>query len=349
MKKINFKQPKYILPLVVFLPLVFLGYTLTNLFGGGNEDVKTGVVTDNINMSLPDAAHQEMGDKMTEMSKRFSEDGAYTAIGALGDDNEAKDSTMSGYGEQEMNQIDAENAKREKKRKELEDLERSLAESRRHINSYAGQGSSGSSYGSGSRGSSRQEEMDDYARELENIQNRSRARQRAFEEAFSSGSSSKAEEEAKRKEAERIKAEKEKKAMEDKPEIVKKVADIGAEKFNTIDQHVLATITSILVKDKFVKVNLSVFDNDGMEGFYVPESAFRDMMKDAGAQAMQNNISFNGGYGSELSGEAIALQALQNMYQSASNAISGNIRKNKAKIKYNTIVYLINADALSGN
>ena len=102
------------------------------------------------------------------------------------------------------------------------------------------------------------------------------------------------------------------------------------------------------MKDKFVKVNLSVYDNDGMEGFYVPESAFRDMMKDAGAQAMQSNLSFSGGYGSELSGEAIALQALQNMYQSASNAISGNIRKNKAKIKYNTIVYLINADALSG-
>jgi conjugative transposon TraM protein len=245
--------------------------------------------------------------------------------------------------------------------------------------------------------------MDDYARELENIQNRSRARQRAFEESF--GGSSKAEEEARRKDAERIKAEKEKKAKAEKPEIVKKVADAGAEKFNTIDQQkevdeplikamidkttkahegtrlrfkllddvmiknvklkkgtylygivtgfgqqrVMATITSILVKDKFVKVNLSVYDNDGMEGFYVPESAFRDMMKDAGAQAMQNNISFNGGYDSELSGEAIALQALQNMYQSASNAISGNIRKNKAKIKYNTIVYLINADALSGN
>ena len=189
-----------------------------------------------------------------------------------------------------------------------------------------------------------------------------------------------------------------------KPEVVQKVADANAEKFNTIDQQrevdeplikamidkttkahegtrlrfkllddvmirdvklkkgtylygivtgfgqqrVMASITSILVKDKFVKVNLSVFDNDGMEGFYVPESAFRDMMKDAGAQAMQSNISFSGGYGSELSGEAIALQALQNMYQSASNAISGKIRKNKAKIKYNTIVYLINADALSG-
>ena len=30
------------------------------------------------------------------------------------------------------------------------------------------------------------------------------------------------------------------------------------------------------------------------------------------------------------------------MYQSASSAVSKNIRKNKAKIKYNTIVYLIN-------
>ena len=114
-------------------------------------------------------------------------------------------------------------------------------------------------------------------------------------------------------------------------------------------QRVMASITSILIGDKFVKVDLSVFDNDGMEGFYVPESAFRDMMRDAGAQAMQSNISFDsdGGYG--LSGEALALQALQNMYQSASNAISGNIRKNKARIKYNTIVYLVNADAISGN
>ena len=43
-----------------------------------------------------------------------------------------------------------------------------------------------------------------------------------------------------------------------------------------------------------------------------------------------------------VSPEIIALQALQNMYQSASSAVSKNIRKNKAKIKYNTIVYLIN-------
>ena len=110
-------------------------------------------------------------------------------------------------------------------------------------------------------------------------------------------------------------------------------------------QRVMATITSILVRDKFIKVGLSVYDNDGMEGFYVPESAFRDLMKDAKANALQSNINFDGGYGSGLSSEAVALQALQNMYQSVTSAVSTNIRKNKARIKYNTIVYLVNTNA----
>ena len=411
MKKINFKQPKYILPLVIFLPLVFLGYTLSQLFGGNDDEKKEGVVTDNINMTLPDARNEGMGNKMDEMSKRFSEDGAYTAIGALGDEKEQQDSTQSGYQEHELNQIDAENAKREQKQKELEDLERSLAESRKHINSYSGRGSGssgGSSFG-GNRGTSRQDELDDYARELEYIQNRSRERQRVMEDVFGTGSSnnqpkagSTSGENASM--ALQNDSTSSKKKEEEKAEVVQKVSDPNADKFNTIDQQqqadaplikamidkttkahegtrlrfkllddvviknttlkkgtylygtvtgfgqqrVMATITSILIGDMFVKVNLSIFDNDGMEGFYVPESAFRDMMKDAGAQAMQSNISFESdGYG--LSGEALALQALQNMYQSASSAISGNIRKNKARIKYNTIVYLVNADALSGN
>ena len=411
MKKINFKQPKYILPLVIFLPLVFLGYTLSQLFGGNNDEKKEGVVTDNINMTLPDARNEGMGNKMDEMSKRFSEDGAYTAIGALGDEKEQQDSTQSGYQEHELNQIDAENAKREQKQKELEDLERSLAESRKHINSYSGRGSGGSggsSFG-GSRGTSRQDELDDYARELEYIQNRSRERQRVMEDVFGTGSSNNQPKAGSASGentsmAQQNDSTSSKKKEEEKAEVVQKVSDPNADKFNTIDQQqqadaplikamidkttkahegtrlrfkllddvviknttlkkgtylygtvtgfgqqrVMATITSILIGDMFVKVNLSVFDNDGMEGFYVPESAFRDMMKDAGAQAMQSNISFESdGYG--LSGEALALQALQNMYQSASSAISGNIRKNKARIKYNTIVYLVNADALSGN
>jgi conjugative transposon TraM protein len=107
-------------------------------------------------------------------------------------------------------------------------------------------------------------------------------------------------------------------------------------------QRVMADITSILVKDKFLKIHLSVYDLDGMQGFYVPESAFRDMMKNAGSAAMQSNISFDSGSGSGISAQALALQAIQNAYQSTSSAISQAIKKNRAKIKYNTIVYLIN-------
>ena len=403
MKKVNFKQPKYILPLVIFLPLVFLGYTISNFFGE-DEDEKKGVVTDNINMTLPDAKNGEMTDKMTEMSRRFSEDGVYTAIGALGNEKEELDSTQAGYKEHELNSIDAENAKRDAKQKELEDLERSLAESRKHINAYAYErGSSSGRGGYGSRGSSRQEELDDYARDLEYIQQRSKERQKVLEQTLGIGNSNATGANgASGNGGEGAGGASDKKASEKpKAELVQKVSDQNADKFNTIgdeshvdeplikamidkttkahegtrlrfmllddviikdvklkkgtylygtvtgfgQQRVKAAITSILVKDKFVKVALSVYDNDGMEGFYVPESAFRDMMKDAGAQAMQSNISLDGGYGSQISGEAIALQALQNMYQSASSAISGNIRKNKAKIKYNTIVYLINTDA----
>lgn len=107
-------------------------------------------------------------------------------------------------------------------------------------------------------------------------------------------------------------------------------------------QRVMADITRILVKDKFLKIHLSVYDLDGMQGFYVPESAFRDMMKNAGSAAMQSNISFDSGGGSGISAETLALQALQNVYQSTSSAVSQAIKKNRAKIKYNTIVYLIN-------
>lgn len=168
------------------------------------------------------------------------------------------------------------------------------------------------------------------------------------------------EEQAEKEERQKKLAEQRKKA-EVKPEVVKKVEDENASKFNTVgqeseidaplikamidkttkahegtrlrfkllddvtikdfrlkkgtylygivtgfgQQRVMANITSILVRDKFIKVNLSVYDNDGMEGFYVPESAFRDMMKDAGAQAMQSNINMDTGYGEGISGEAL--------------------------------------------
>ena len=409
LNKINFKQPKYILPLVTVLPVLFLVHTIANFTGDG-ETANKGVVTDSINMSLPDAREGGIADKMSALNDRLTEDGAYTAVDGIGDEQEQKDSTNSGYSEAEMNDIDKTNAERQRQQKAMEDMQRSLAESRKHINSYAGAGSGSSGYGYGSgRGHSQSDDYDDYAKEIEAIQKRSAARQRAYNQALgmvddesgygsSNGSPSGSGSSSKGKGAKGKNAKGSNPDAKPETALVYKVQDQNAGKFNTIgtessvdeplikamidkttkahegtrlrfkllddvtikgtrlkkgtylygivtgfgQQRVKAEITSILVKNKFIKVSLSVYDNDGMEGFYVPESAFRDMMKEAGAQAMQNNITFDTGGGYELSGEAVALQALQNMYQSASNAVAGNMRKNKARIKYNTIVYLIN-------
>lgn len=407
-RKINFKQPKYIFPLVVFIPLCALVYFVMQTFGG-NEDTSQTVATDRINTQLPQANAEEAGDKMYEMSRRFGDEDAFTAVGAIGEEQKKAEELEHGYSEEELNKLDAAEAERIRQQQEMEELERSLAESRRHINSFAygDNASSGNRSGNGSRtGTSTTTEgytsQDDFARDLEEIQRRSYERQKAIESGLGIGRFD-ADERAEKQRRDSIARVRQAKKERNRPKLVIKSGDTNAEKFHTVtspddvaeakliramidqttkakegtrlrfkllddvtvsntklkkgtylygtvtgfgQQRVKATITSILVGDKFINVKLSVFDNDGMEGFYVPESSFREFVKDASSSAVQQNISFESedGYGSGISGEALALQALQNVYNSASSAISSNIRKNKAKIKYNTIVYLINSE-----
>ena len=56
---------------------------------------------------------------------------------------------------------------------------------------------------------------------------------------------------------------------------------------------------------------------------------------------MGQSVSFNQTTG-EQNLESLAFQTLQSVYQSATSAVANNIKKNKAKVKYSTIVYLIN-------
>lgn len=422
MKKLNLKQPKYIFPLVIFLPLTFAVYEVTAMFDG-KSDKNTAVATDSLNMTIPDANVKDMDGKMAAMEGRLDGD-AYTAVDGLGEDKEAKDSISSGYSESDLDKIDKDNAERIRQQRAQEEMERALREQRKHINSYAGVSGGRSSSLSSRYGSanSRRDELDDYAKELEYIKNRSLAAQKAISEGpggsksytqngdgYNYGSYDNLNGEYGNNNGvggngvnSGSRGNGRNNGQGQKTEVVKKVEGKNLDKFNTVSskdeadaplikamidkttkahegtrlrfkllddvrvknvllrkgtylyglvsgfgqQRVKATISNILVGNKFIKVNLSVFDNDGMEGFYVPESAFRDMMKQAGAQAMQQNMQFNNGYNSSyLTGESVALQALQNIYQSASSAVAGNIRKNKAKIKYNTIVYLVNTEA----
>lgn len=398
LKRLNLRQPKYIFPLVIFLPLLGLIYFGMETFKG-NGKTAGNVVTDSINMSIPDARGEGMDNKMTAMNKHFAEDGAFTAVDGIGDEYEQKDTTGSGYNDEERQRIDAVNAERLRQLKAEEDLRERQRANMNRINGYGNGGYGNGGYGNSGR--SQQEDLNAYARELDRIQNRSMERQRQYQ-AEQDRRDKEEEAEDRRQRQEMIDAltgnTKKKGKKEEKAEIVEKVKEDNSEKFNTVastenvdeplikamidrttkaregtrlrfkllddvtvkgirlkkgsylygivtgfgQQRVKASITSILVGNKFIKVDLSVFDNDGMEGFYVPESTFREMVKDAGSNVAGQSVQFDVNGTGSLSPEIIALQALQNMYQSASSAVSKNIRKNKAKIKYNTIVYLIN-------
>ena len=107
-------------------------------------------------------------------------------------------------------------------------------------------------------------------------------------------------------------------------------------------QRVKGTVKSVLVNDELVKVNLSIYDTDGMEGLYVPRSSFRETTQDVASGAMSQSMSINDGSATSSMGRW-GMQALQNAYQKTANAISKGIRKNKVNIKYGTQVYLINS------
>lgn len=112
-------------------------------------------------------------------------------------------------------------------------------------------------------------------------------------------------------------------------------------------QRVKLTISSVMINDRIFPIKLSIYDVDGMEGLYVPASAFREFSKELGGNTtggmnltMQPNSD-------ELS--QLYMSALQRMFTSTSQAVSKSIKKNKANIKYGTSVYLIDTNDLQEN
>ena len=106
------------------------------------------------------------------------------------------------------------------------------------------------------------------------------------------------------------------------------------------NQRVMIAITGITVNGQQLPVKMKALDVDGIEGLYVPKSSFREGIKAAASQAVQGGqMTVNTSPDNFI---GMASQALQSAYQSVTSAISGNMRKDKATIKYNTIVYLLN-------
>lgn len=379
-------------PAVIFLPLCFLAYEVNGMVGPTQKS--HAVVTDSLNTDLPNPADTTVLDKYDALKDMRGADG-YTAMQGLdGERSDGYDNLDDIYSEREKNHIDSLNAIKKQEQEDIEELRRSIYENSKHYNKFA----DGDRSPRGGKFRSRNdEELDQYAKDVEYIRKRANLASKLINGESSSddspsstrGRSSSLTFPAQRKGKDK---------QEPKVETVRKVPDKNAAFFHTVGgasqadtelikamidqtikvqdgtrlrlkllddvvisnvklkkgaylyaiisgfsaQRVMAKVTNILAGNKFLKVSLSIYDNDGMEGFYVPMSAFRDLMKEAGAQAMNQGININSTSSSDMNAESFALQTLQSLYQSTSQSVAKNMRKNKAKIKYNTIVYLIN-------
>lgn len=107
-------------------------------------------------------------------------------------------------------------------------------------------------------------------------------------------------------------------------------------------QRVELSIVSVLVNGEILPVNLSVYDIDGMKGLYVPRSLFREMMNELGQSSIQGTTMSE-------SGQNFMQSLFSKAFTSTSTMIANLIRKNKANLKYNSYLYLINEKELKKN
>jgi len=110
------------------------------------------------------------------------------------------------------------------------------------------------------------------------------------------------------------------------------------------DQRVQLEISSVLCAGKILPIKLLVYDTDGLPGLYVPASAFREFSKGLGSSPVQG---FNT-MGSAQTQNEFVMSTVDRLFQSSSAAIANMVRKNRAKLKYNNQVFLVDPQDLQG-
>ena len=401
--KINFKQPKYVLPLIVFLPLLVTAYFVFDLFDTELAQLPNSLeTTEYLNPHLPQAQIKDdgIGSRYDNMMKSYGKIQDYSAVENIDrNPEEEKESYSSRYSDDDIALLDADT---ERKAQELERL-KSMQE---RINEGANKGK-GMNAGDLLPPATEEERLersrgrqDEALAELNKALAEARLQGRKGLEPVpadtvrpSSGVKSTVQEKTLIEGA--VKALDEDAAAKEVVKLTPKVSDY----FNTITQnepephlikaiidenitatdgsrvrlrllddvlisdcvlskgsYLYATVTgfgsqrvkgsvqSVLVDDELVKVNLSVYDTDGLEGLYIPASKFRETTQNVAGGAMSGgSMNFNntgGNSGNML--QQWGMQALNNAYRTTTNAISSSVKKNKAKLKYGSFVYLVN-------
>ena len=387
LKKINWKQPKYMIPLIIYFPLLFVGYFVIDLFHTEKAEIPDGLATtEYLNPDLPEAKMKGdgIGNKYESMLKSYGKIDDYSALGNIErNEEDTHEEYESKYTDEEREQLEAQEAAK------LAEMQRQLQESAQKGQEIA-QGGSPSEEDRIARSKQREQEaMDELNRAI--AQARHQAQQSMMPAATDSADAGQREG--------KVEASDKKKTDDDEPQEVVKKVKVTSDYFNTLcdndketslikaiidenikavdgsrvrlrllddieindvvvpkgsylyatmsgfgSQRVKGNVQSIMVDDDIVKVSLALYDTDGLEGLYVPSSQFRETTKDVGSGALSNTSSLTNS--STTSGNSLATwgaQTITNAVQKTSNAISKAIKKNNAKLKYGTFVYLINS------
>lgn len=387
LKKINWKQPKYMIPLIIYFPLLFVGYFVIDLFHTEKAEIPDGLATtEYLNPDLPDAKMKGdgIGNKYESMLKSYGKIDDYSALGNIErNEEETREEYESKYTDEEREQLEAQEAAK------LAEMQRQLQESAQKGQEIA-QGGSSSEEDRIARSKQREQEaMDELNRAI--AQARLQAQQSMMPAATDTADAGQREG--------KVEASDRKRTDDDEPQEVVKKVKITSDYFNTLcdndketslikaiidenikavdgsrvrlrllddieindvvvpkgsylyatmsgfgSQRVKGNVQSIMVDDDIIKVSLALYDTDGLEGLYVPSSQFRETTKDVGSGALSNTSSLTNS--STTSGNSLATwgaQTITNAVQKTSNAISKAIKKNNAKLKYGTFVYLINS------
>ena len=372
-KRINFRQPKYMLPAILYVPLLVASYFIFDLFHTEKAEIpnKTLQTTEFLNPGLPDAqikGGDGIGSKYENMAKSWGKIQDYSAVDNIDRDEptDNKEEYESQYtqddiallGEQEQEKALVAQAADAKKREQeaLAELEKALTEARLRGQREVAPAEADSTLSAIPPDTMVQAKgtIDEESRSVKAPAEDDKASEVVKKVKTSSDYFNTLAKDAKEPKLIQAIIDEDIKAVDgsrvrlrllDDIEINESVVKRGTYLYATVSGfssgRVKGTIGSILVNDELVKVSLSLYDTDGMEGLYVPNSSFRETSKDVASGAMSGNMSMNTGtYGNSLA--QWGMQAVNNAYQKTSNAISKAIKKNKVKLKYGTFVYLVN-------
>lgn len=396
--KINFRQPKYMLPTIIYVPILFFAFFFFRFFETEKAEVGDKMeTTEYFNDKLPDAnlKGDGIGDKYSNMVNNFGKIKDESAVENIERGNEdQKEEYNSQYSDAELAATDQQSEDAKKSMERLRQLQAQMKEQQAKDDHV----SDNTHYNNDD-----QETLESLRKALEEARNEGKGKVGAIaqndtessSETKGNGHHSVEEKKAGEK---TINEDAVSEIPEDAPteEVVKK-HKMTSDYFNTIatnepehkliraivdedikavdgsrvrlrllddidigertlskgsylyctlsgfgQQRIKGSVKSVLVDDELVKVSLSIYDTDGLEGLYVPKSSFTETTKDIASGAVSQNMNINDGSSTSTTGRW-GMQALQNAYQKTANAISKNIRKNKVKVKYGTQVYLINS------